>query len=198
MTNKVIFEVCAEFGVTATDIKSGDRHPPVSQARQMICYFLRHVNPRAVARIIKKDRTTVVAAIRNMRSAITFNRDVERIHDRILQRINGNEMTIKLTQPRQEELLNLMERALSAYSPTNPAEKLLFRMVSKVKIRLAARLARFQLDNRSGNSFTLNEEEALAFQCWTNQIGAWINPDEYKWGITICNHIVGEIDRQYG
>ena len=90
--NDILHAVAEEYGVSVDDIMSNSRRSDIAEARQMsMCLFAETsgYEPERIGRVFRRNRTTVIYAIRKMRGLASVDKRTQR-HLANLQNVLGH------------------------------------------------------------------------------------------------------------
>ena len=90
--SNILQAVAKEYGVTVDDIMSNSRRSDIAEARQMsMCLFAEAsgYEPERIGRMFRRNRTTVIYAIRKMRDLASVDKRTQR-HLANLQNVFGH------------------------------------------------------------------------------------------------------------
>ena len=90
--SNILQAVAKEYGVSVDDIMSNSRRSDIAEARQMsMCLFAEAsgYEPERIGRMFRRDRTTVIYAIRKMRDLASVDKRTQR-HLADLQNVLGH------------------------------------------------------------------------------------------------------------
>ena len=90
--SNILHAVAEEYGVSVEDIMSNSRRSDIAEARQMsMCLFAEAsgYEPERIGRMFRRNRTTVIYAIRKMRDLASVDKRTQR-HLANLQNVFGH------------------------------------------------------------------------------------------------------------
>ena len=103
-------------------------------------------------------------------------------------------MKIKLNRDKMQSVHDLISHLLAAYPAEDKAERLLHKLINRVRIKFRNRLD--QVNERNGYQVTLTEDEALALDIWFNQVV--LPADNWIYERLQVEKMCNEADRLYG